>query len=184
MAKNAIHTVKYRRKREGRTHYNKRLELLKSGIPRLVIRRTNTSMVLQLVKYAPEGDNVVATFNANQLESFGWSYSKKSIPASYLAGLALASKFKDTVSEAILDLGLQSPAAGTNLYAALKGVVDGGLNVPCSDSVFPPEDRLKGEHIAQGADVLEAQATEYKKKGLKLKDLPATFEKVKEKILS
>ncbi|MFP4118849.1 MAG: 50S ribosomal protein L18 [Candidatus Woesearchaeota archaeon] len=184
MAKNSIYTVKYRRKREGRTYYKKRLELLKSGKPRLVVRKTNAGMVLQVVDYHPDGDKVLSTFHSKNLDKYGWNFSKKSIPASYLAGLAMGVKAKEKVSEAILDLGLQSPAAGTRLYAALKGVIDAGLEVPCSDSVFPSDDRIRGEHIAQGAKVLESKATAYKKDGLKMEDLPATFDKVKEKILA
>ena len=51
MAKNAIYTVKFRRKREGKTNYKKRLELLKGNTSRLVVRRSNTSLVLQTLYY-------------------------------------------------------------------------------------------------------------------------------------
>ena len=184
MAKNSIYTVKYRRKREGRTYYKKRLELLKSGKPRLVVRKTNTGVVLQIVSYHPDGDKVLSTFHSKQLDKYGWKYSSKSLPACYLAGLAMGVKAKENVSGAILDLGLQSAAAGTRLYAALKGVIDAGLEIPGSDSVFPSDERIRGEHIAQGAKELESGATAYKKAGLKMEDVPATFNTVKEKILA
>ena len=184
MAKNSIHTVKYRRKREGRTNYKKRLELLKSGKPRLVIRRTNTGIIAQLVSYAPDGDNVLMTFHSKQLEAYGWSYSKKSIPSCYLAGLVIGSKMKDVVDDAIIDLGLQTPTSGTRLFSVAKGAIDAGLTIPCSEKAFPDESRLRGEHIANGADVLEPEATSYKKNKLKLQDIPSTVDTVKDKILS
>ncbi|MFW5866045.1 MAG: 50S ribosomal protein L18 [Nanoarchaeota archaeon] len=184
MATNSIHTVKYRRKRDAKTNYKKRLELLKSGKPRLVIRRTNSGMIAQVVSYAPDGDNVLMTFHSNQLEAYGWSYSKKSIPACYLAGLVIGTKMKDIVDSAIIDLGLQTPSSGTRLFAVARGAIDAGLSIPCSQKAFPDESRLRGEHIAKGADVLELKATSYKKNNLKMQDIPSAVDSVKEKILS
>lgn len=169
MAKNAIYTVSYRRKREGRTHYKKRLEFLKSGSDRLVIRRSNSKVLLQLVRYENNGDIVLATYASSTLKKLGWTFSAKSLPACYLAGFHLGHLAKKKgVTHAILDLGLQTPIAGSRLYAALKGVVDAGLDVPVSESIFPPEDRLTGKHIASYND--------------KAKDLPKLFEAVKAKI--
>ena len=33
------------------------------------------------------------------------------------------------------------------MYAALKGSIDGGLDIPAKDDVFPPEERLTGQHL-------------------------------------
>jgi large subunit ribosomal protein L18 len=52
-------TVPYRRKREGKTNYKKRLEYLKSKSTRLVIRKTNKHVIMQLVQYHPDGDHVL-----------------------------------------------------------------------------------------------------------------------------
>lgn len=166
MATNAIYTVKYRRKREGRTHYKKRLDLLKSGMTRLIIRRTNTAIIVQFINYKHDGDKVICTFNSKKLEAEGWKYSKKSLPAAYLAGIKAAkSAMEKGVKEAILDMGLQTPIKGSRIYATLKGIVDAGLNVSHSDSIFPSEERIKGEHIQNA------------------KDLPKTFEEIKAKLL-
>ncbi len=182
MARNAIYTVQYRRKREGKTNYKKRLELLKSGQNRLVIRRSNTSITIQFVQYVPDGDKVLMTFNSNQLESFGWKYSKKSLPAAYLAGLAAGKQMIDAGhTQAILDLGLQTPLKGSKLYSALKGVIDAGVSIPSSDHVFPSEERLTGQHIAQYSD-LASSASAYKKAGLNPADIPKAVQAVKEKI--
>lgn len=142
-------TIPYRRKREGKTNYKKRLEMLKSRQHRLVIRRTNKHIVLQVTGYDPDGDKVVVGVSSKALEGMGWTHSAKNLPASYLTGLLLAKKAQEKgVKNAILDLGLQTPLKGSRLYAALKGAIDGGLDVPASEEVFPSEDRLKGSHVA------------------------------------
>ena len=163
MAKNAIYTVHYRRKREGKTHYGRRLELLKSGKHRVVIRRSNTALLIQFVEYQPNGDKVLATFNSRKLDTFGWKHSKKSLPAAYLAGLAAGNLAKKKgVSEAIFDIGLQTPHKGSRLYAALKGVVDAGIVIPCSEEVFPPTERLEGNHIQKGKVATDFSTTKEK----------------------
>ncbi len=182
MAKNSIFTVAYRRKREGKTNYKRRLTLLKSNLPRLVIRKTNTEIVLQLVNYYEDGDRVIATIPSKKLTKFGWEYSKKSIPAAYLTGLLLAKTAKDKkVSEAVLDLGLQTPQQKSKVYAALKGAIDGGLNIPADAKVFPEESRLKGEHIAKMSDLY--LFSKYKSKNLDVTKMPTVFEAVKKKIM-
>jgi large subunit ribosomal protein L18 len=180
MAKNAIYTVHYRRKREGKTHYGRRLELLKSSKPRLIIRRSNTAINIQFVTYEKDGDKVLATFHSSQLEKYGWKYSKKSLPAAYLAGLAAGKLVSKQVKEAILDLGLQTPHKGSKLYAALKGVIDAGVAIPCSETVFPSEDRLSGKHIATSGQ----KYTGYEKAKVEASKITDEFQATKEKILA
>jgi len=149
MANNTKHTVRYRRRREGKTNYDKRLELLKGKKERLIIRRTNTQLILQIAKYEPNGDKVLVSVQSTELKKHGWKHSAKNIPAAYLAGMLLAKKAKEKkINEAVLDIGLQTPTHGNRIFASLKGVIDGGLNVPANDKVFPKDDRLKGAHIA------------------------------------
>ena len=38
---------------------------------------------------------------------------------------------------------------GSRIYAALKGILDAGLNIPHSDGIFPNEERIKGKHISE-----------------------------------
>ena len=141
-------TVPYRRKREGKTNYKKRLELLKGKEHRLVIRRTNKHIIMQIVDYNPDGDKVIVGVSSKKLEGMGWKHSAKNMPACYLTGILLAKiAAEKKVKKAILDLGLQTPIKGSRLYAALKGAIDGGLNVPASEEVFPAEESLTGKHI-------------------------------------
>jgi large subunit ribosomal protein L18 len=161
-----IKVVNYRRKREGRTDYKKRLKMLVSGISRLVIRRTNKSIVVQVVEYSENGDKVLITANGSELKKQGWKYATANLPAAYLTGMLAAQKAKKKgVEKVIVDLGLQPPKGGSRLYAAVKGVKDNGLNVAVSEEVFPSEDRISGKHIAS-----------YANKG-KFKNSPADIEK-------
>lgn len=163
------YTVKYRRKREGRTNYKKRLNLLKGKITRLVIRKTNTKIILQLIAYEQDGDKVLLTVNSSSLRKMGWSHSCKNLPAAYLAGQLLSKKaLEKNIKKAVLDLGLTSPLKGSKLFSALKGVVDGGLEVPASEEIFPSQERIQGAHIASFLE--------------KHKSISADFEKLKKMI--
>jgi large subunit ribosomal protein L18 len=147
--RHVIKILQYRRKREGRTDYKKRLKMLVSGTPRLVIRRTNKNIIVQLVDYSDKGDKVIVTANSTELAKLGWKHATGNIPAAYLTGMLVAQKAKKKgVEKAIVDFGLQLQRAGTRLYATVKGVKDNGLDVPASDDIFPSEDRLSGKHIA------------------------------------
>jgi len=73
-------TVPYRRKREGKTNYKKRLEYLKSKQLRLVIRKTNKHMILQIVQYHPDGDKVLLGVSSKKLETHDGNTQKKILP--------------------------------------------------------------------------------------------------------
>ncbi|MGV8168562.1 MAG: 50S ribosomal protein L18 [Candidatus Nanoarchaeia archaeon] len=146
-------TVKYRRKREGKTNYKKRLELLKGKTDRLVIRKTNKQIILQIVQYSENGDKVILTTNSKELEKHGWKHSQKNLPAAYLTGMLTAKKAKaKNISKAIPDLGLQTPLKGSKIFAAIKGAIDNGLEMNASEEIFPSEERIKGEHISNYLD--------------------------------
>lgn len=139
----------FRRKKEGKTDYKRRLSLLKSGLPRLVIRRSNKSIQVQLVTYEPDGDKVLATARATDLKKHNWKGSTGNIPAAYLTGLLIAEKMKTSLnSDVILDIGLQKHQKGGRIYAAAKGAIDGGLHVRVSEDALPPEERINGAHIS------------------------------------
>jgi len=145
------HVMPFRRKHEGKTNYKKRLSLLKSGKPRLIIRKSNTALTLQLITYEPDGDRIHITLNSKALKKQGWTGSVKSLPAAYCTGYLFAKQAtQHGIKEAIVDLGLQQHRGGTRIYAAVKGVVDGGLPVPVSESIFPSAERLAGAHLAAG----------------------------------
>jgi len=179
--------ILYRRKREGRTNYKKRLLLLQSKKPRLIIRKTNKQIILQIAEYSPGGDKILCGISSAFLRKIGWKYSCNSLPACYLAGLALGKKAAAKgIKEAIVDVGLQTPVAGSRIYAAVKGVIDAGMKVPASEEVFPSEDRLSGKNITAffASNKDNSQFANYKKQNLDAKKLAQDFETYKKKIMS
>lgn len=148
--KNKRQVIPYRRKREGKTNYKKRMAYLSSGLPRLVIRRSLRNVIAQVVIYEQKGDKIAAASSSQELKKLGWKLSGSSLPAAYLVGYLVGKKAKDKkINEAILDLGLYRPIKGSKLYAALKGAVDAGLNVPHDNTVMPKQERIDGKHISE-----------------------------------
>ena len=78
---------KYKRKQQGKTDYKGRLELLKSGKTRLVIRKKNNDLIVQFVNYTNDGDKTISTTNKKDIEKAGWKFHGGNRPAAYLIGL-------------------------------------------------------------------------------------------------
>lgn len=142
-------TVLYRRKRQGKTDFKKRLNLLLSGKPRLVVRFTNKKIIAQLINFSGKGDRVLVGVDSSTLRKMGWDFSLKNIPASYLIGLFLGKRAINAgCKEAILDTGLRSPNNKGRIYAFLKGAIDSGLEIPhSSGNIFPDVKRLSGQSL-------------------------------------
>jgi len=148
MADGPGYKVPHRRRREQKTDYANRLRLLKSGKPRAVIRLSNNHTTVQLVEYQRKGDETVAAAKSSHLTEYGWEHHTGNMPAAYLTGfLAGRRALEDGVNKAVIDIGLQNNQHGTRLYAALKGVVDAGIDTSVNEEVFPAEGRIRGEHI-------------------------------------
>ncbi len=144
-----MYVVPFRRRREGKTDYRKRLRLLMSHKPRIVVRRSNKYVRIQLVEAAKGGDRTFVDVTSAELRRYGYEGDGKNIPAAYLTGLLFGKKAIEAgFEDAILDIGLHTPVHGSRVFAALKGVVDAGMDVPHDPVVFPPEERIRGEHIA------------------------------------
>lgn len=143
--------VKPRRRREGRTDYRKRLRLLKSGQPRVVVRKSLKHVRVQFIEYQQGGDTVRASAVSSELVSrYGWKYATATAPAAYLTGLLAGHRAKEKgIKDGVLDLGRHLPIRGGNVFAALKGVLDAGITVPHDEGTLPGEDRLKGNHVSK-----------------------------------
>jgi large subunit ribosomal protein L18 len=185
MKYNKIFTAPFRRKKEGRTDYKRRLVLLKSKLPRLVVRRSNKHMMVQLIEYDGKGDRTLFTVKSSDLKKYGWEMNTGNMPSAYLTGLLLGVRAKG--KKAILDLGLQAPIKGARLYAALKGAIDGGLDVTSSEENLPSDERITGKHISQYAVQLgqdyEKRFSGYAKKAKDARKFEEEFEKTKQSIL-
>lgn len=182
MAKTALYRMPHRRRREQKTDYRIRLGLVRGGKVRAVIRKSGSHMTVQFVKWEKNGDRTLLTVSSAHLAKFGWMAGTGNVPAAYLTGL-LAAKLASTVdvSNAIVDLGMQTNTKGSRLYAAVKGMVDGGLEIPHDAEKLPGEDRISGKHIATWAGSAKNSFAAYK---VRAADLPKHFAEVKAKIVA
>lgn len=185
--------VPKRRRREGKTNYYKRYKMVLSGKPRFVVRRTLNYIIVQVVKAFPQGDITIAAAHSRELiKNYGWKAPGDNTPAAYLTGLLAGLRaLKSGIKYAIPDIGLHRPTKGSRVFAAIKGGLDAGLEIPHSEEVLPTEDRIRGEHIALYAQKLasedpalyERMFSKYLKTGLNPERLPKHFEEVKNRIL-
>ncbi len=150
MATGPRYVVGFKRKRQEKTDYQKRRELLKSRKTRLVVRESNRHVRVQLVDYKADGDVILASAHSQELKKFGWKYATSNTPAAYLTGFLCGMRVKSKgVKDAILDLGLYKSTKERRLYAAMKGACDAGVSVPHDEKIIPSPERIKGEHIAK-----------------------------------
>ena len=149
MATGPRYFVPFRRRREGKTDYYQRTRLIVADVPRMVVRKTNRHIIVQLVTAELDGDRTLVAANSAELEKYGYKGSTSSTPAAYLTGMLFAVKAKKAQQEsAILDIGLNRATPGARVFAALKGAVEAGLEIPHGEEILPSDERAKGAHIA------------------------------------
>ena len=149
MATGARYFVPFRRRKEGKTDYYRRAKLVVSDRPRMVVRRKNRQVIIQLVSAAIEGDRTLVAANSGELRAYGYTGSLSGTPAAYLTGMLFAVKALNAeYQRAVLDIGLHRATPGSRIFAALKGAVTAGLDVPHGAEVLPDDSRVKGGHIA------------------------------------
>ncbi|MEW6328945.1 MAG: 50S ribosomal protein L18 [Candidatus Micrarchaeota archaeon] len=184
------YSVKLRRRRDFLTNYQKRLALVKSGKPRLVVRKSQKHILVQFIEYADSGDRTLACAHSKELEKMGWP-ARGNAPTAYLTGLLGGRRaLVAGVKEVVFDIGLHAPTKGAIVFASLKGVLDAGVKANAGEELFNAE-RIKGAHIAAYAGELkakDAQAYEkrfsaYIKAGVAPESLGELFEKTKEAIM-
>lgn len=164
--------VKFKRRREAKTDYYARTRLIlqdknkyKTPKYRLVFRKTNRDLILQIVAADIDHDKIIASAYSHELPKFGVKVGLTNYAAAYATGLLLARRvnakfkldyegvtdidgaiydieddFEDDKAQAfkaVLDVGLQRTTTGARIFGALKGATDGGINVPHSDRRFP-----------------------------------------------
>jgi len=131
---------------------------------RFIVRFTNTDVITQIAYSKITGDVILTSAYSHELPRYGIPVGLTNYAASYATGLLLArrhlqklglgSKYvgkevadgeKFTVEPiedgprpflALLDVGLSRTTTGTRIFGALKGAVDGGLNIPHSETRF------------------------------------------------
>lgn len=139
--------VYFRRRRDGKTNFAKRLALIRGGKTRMVVRRSNKGIIVQFIDFDPKGDKTLLTLSGTHLsKTYQWP-SKRNVWTAYLVGL-MAGKVaqKKGVKEAILDMGMYTPSKGSVIFAAQKGAADAGMatlydkeKVPETKIANPPD---------------------------------------------
>lgn len=194
MARGSSYRVPLRRRREGKTDYKARKALVLSGKPRLVARCALKNSSVQIIVAKPYGDEVLASAHSRELKKkYGWKAPTGNVPSAYLTGLLCGLKAKAKAKgaeEAILDIGLTAPTRGSRVFAALKGVLDAGVEVPHNEEKIV-EERLEGAHIAAygkslapGSEFYSAKFSKYLEQKVSPEKLPEHFAKVKANIIS
>jgi len=114
--------VKYRRRREGKTDYRARRQMVlqdktKYGAPkyRLVARVTNKDIVAQIVHAELAGDKVLMAAYSHELPAFGLSVGLTNYAAAYATGLLLARR-------TLAKLGIADKFAGVVANGEFKAV--------------------------------------------------------------
>jgi len=140
--------VPMKRRRENRTDYRSRKALIKSELPRAVVRKSNRHVRVQIIEYSEKGDKVLASGYSGELVEMGWKGNCDNTPGAYLTGY-LAGKRAVTAGnkEAVLDIGRHVPVKGSIIFAALKGLLDAGVSIPHNKEVIPSDDRISGKHL-------------------------------------
>ncbi|MHA1512062.1 MAG: 50S ribosomal protein L18 [Promethearchaeota archaeon] len=170
MARGPKYRLSFRRRREGKTNYHRRLKLIISQRKRLVIRCSNKHTVVQVVEALIQGDKILSQSHSSQLEKqFAWLHNSGNMPSAYLTGYLCGLRAKKTkIQDIILDIGII--VHNDRIKAAFRGFMDAGNEIPHDDKWFPEslEERLNGSHIETYAKILKKKPAQYKKKFSKI----------------
>ncbi len=159
--------IQKRRRTEGKTDYLKRIKMLKSGMPRVIFRKTNRYVIAQYVTSKEAQDKIEIGISSKKLKEYGWpdefDGSLKSISASYLTGLLIGKEItKKKLETPIVDFGMTRVLSKNRTFAFIKGLVDAGVEIKCPEENFPDEERIEGKNMK--------------------KDFSKTFKEIKSKI--
>jgi large subunit ribosomal protein L18 len=148
MARGPRYHVEFRRRRLGKTDFRLRKKLIASGKPRAVVRCSTRNTTVQFINFDLQGDLVMATATTSELGKLGWDKATGNTPSAYLVGYLAGKRAAEKgITQAILDIGLRAPTRGSKVFAALKGMLDAGIDIPHSEDILPSEERISGSHI-------------------------------------
>ncbi|GAA0141486.1 ribosomal protein [Lithospermum erythrorhizon] len=193
---------------------------------RFVVRFTNKDIIAQIVSASITGDMVLASAYAHELPHYGLEVGLTNYAAAYCTGLLLARRVLKTLEmdeeyegnveatgedysvepaetrrpfRALLDVGLLRTTTGNRVFGALKGALDGGLDIPHSDKRFAGFNKeskqldaevhrkyIYGGHIAdymrtmqeEEPEKYQSHFSEYLKRSLEADGLEEVYKKV------
>ena len=141
-----------RRIRNEKTNYSKRKRMLMGHRDFITVQISNENTQVQIHQPKLTGDIVISSAHSRFLTQKGWKGSRKNIPAAYLTGYSAGKKaLGKGTSSAIMYSGTRKYTQ--RMAAALKGIIDAGVEVPANEETFPPEARLNGEHLKVKNDI-------------------------------
>lgn len=174
--------MKFRRRREAKTNYERRLALVKSTIHRIVVRSTNKRIIGQIVSYSEKGDVVKKYVDSKKLDSYGWP-SRANRATAYLTGMLLAKETKGANDDYILDIGLRASTKGSIPFIFAKGCVDNGMKLrgtfDIEESIYNCTSTSK---YASELKDKKNQFSKYEKGNIKAESLTALFNKVRDEL--
>ncbi|XP_008339345.1 60S ribosomal protein L5 [Malus sylvestris] len=193
---------------------------------RFVVRFTNKDIVAQIISASIAGDLVLAAAYSHELPRYGLEVGLTNYAAAYCTGLLLARRvlkklemddeYEGNVEatgedysvepaesrrpfRALLDVGLIRTTTGNRVFGALKGALDGGLDIPHSEKRFAGFSKdgkqldaeihrkyIYGGHVAAYMRTLaedepekyQSHFSEYIKKGIEADDIEEVYKKV------
>lgn len=146
----------FKRRRLGKTDYKRRLQLLLSKKPRLVVRKSLKYIRAQIIEFDKSGDKTLVAASSQELKKLGWNFACDNLPAAYLTGLLIGKKaLQKNIKDVVLDIGLYPSTKGNRIYAVAKGAIDSGLNVPVNEEVLPSKERINGLHVQKPKNLSE-----------------------------
>jgi len=144
---------------------------------RMIVRFTNKDIVCQVAYARIEGDVVICAAYAHELPRYGVKVGLTNYSAAYCTGLLLARRVlqkhnldgiyqgndnidgdeylvesedgKPGAFRCYLDVGLARTTTGAKVFGAMKGAVDGGLEIPHNVRRFPGYDAESKEFSAE-----------------------------------
>jgi len=198
---------------------------------RLIVRISNKDVTAQIAYARIEGDIVISAAYSHELPKYGVTCGLTNYAACYCTGLLLARRTLATFNladryegqvevdgqmfsvednengpgafRAHLDVGLARTTTGAKVFAVMKGVNDGGIDVPHSDKRFPGydeensefshevlRDHIFGKHISaymkalleEDEDAYKRQFSKYVKAGITADELEDIYKNAHEKI--
>jgi len=198
---------------------------------RLVVRFSNRNVVCQIAYATMAGDKVMCAAYSSELPRYGLKMGLTNYAAAYCTGLLLARRMLNKLGldkhyegntedvgedynveaaddaprpfQCILDTGLKRTSTGSKVFAALKGALDGGLDIPHNEKRFvgyDPESKefdaeilrkyIYGGHVGEYMEEMQeedpekytAHFAQYIKAGVDSEELEDLYTKVHEAI--
>eukprot|EP00916_Digyalum_oweni_P013861 GHVL01022681.1.p1 GENE.GHVL01022681.1~~GHVL01022681.1.p1 ORF type:complete len:301 (-),score=42.60 GHVL01022681.1:1193-2095(-) len=202
---------------------------------RFVVRFTNTRVICQIIYSTIVGDHIVESADSKELKQYGIPVGLTNYASAYATGLLCARRLLKKIGldksykgveevngeeyhpdeegekrpfKAYLDVGLKRTTTGAKVFGALKGAVDGGVNIPHTSRRFPGYEkgetkakegsynaeehkkRIFGEHVKEYMDELKGEEEDtyqrqfagYIKSGITSDAIVAMYKKAHSKI--